>query len=648
MLIQSKTVPTQYQRWLITQVLEDINHFTWTVTMLDSNGAIFTNTQPVLMSYSFNGTGAISLDNLSDVQIVAPTTGQTLVYNGSISQWVNTSAVGALSLDDLSDVTIATPVLGNALVYDGVDWKNSPNWIYSTPDANMKALEFDRLKIESFTHASAPYSYVTLTVQPFGPNIGSELFIKSSLMQWNGAQGGVIQVYDNSDSSASINLNNGYITGLITSGASGEATSVDYVFEQDELRVSTSGDIIYGGINFTNPSAASPDDLTTIIYAKPDATSNPELQIFGGYWQTTFDNSPKTHGVRIGGSYIALESPDISMRLNGAQVGGRVVVAGLTERGNAILGVEPPPVPDYVVSATGTTGVTIYTNGGATPSPWIDLTNSLTINQAIPPSSGTVYFETLIENTGSKTGTFEIGVSLNGAAPISANTIDYNIGPAVKQIFANTAVNAALVPIGTTVKLQARVITSGNTFNLFARNTERPSLIKVTVNGSGGGGGATTLGQLTDVSLTSPTNNQVLTYNGSLWVNADPSGGGGPFLPLAGGVIAEPGRISWGNATPDSFSIGTTHPNGNYNLYVQDVGINMFAGDGFTFQSSFASTIATFMNSSAALYIFDNSDNTTLVRGLTSSPTDNSDATSKGYVDAKVAAGPASIDGGTY
>jgi hypothetical protein len=74
----------------------------------------------------------------------------------------------------------------------------------------------------------------------------------------------------------------------------------------------------------------------------------------------------------------------------------------------------------------------------------------------------------------------------------------------------------------------------------------------------------------------------------------------------------------------------------------------MFAGDGFTFQSSFASTIATFMNSSAALYIFDNSDNTTLVRGLTSSPTDNSDATSKGYVDAKVAAGPASIDGGTY
>jgi hypothetical protein len=336
------------------------------------------------------------------------------------------------------------------------------------------------------------------------------------------------------------------------------------------------------------------------------------------------------------------------MRLNGAQVGGRVVVAGLTERGNAILGVEPPPVPDYVVSATGTTGVTIYTNGGATPSPWIDLTNSLTINQAIPPSSGTVYFETLIENTGSKTGTFEIGVSLNGAAPISANTIDYNIGPAVKQIFANTAVNAALVPIGTTVKLQARVITSGNTFNLFARNTERPSLIKVTVNGSGGGGGATTLGQLTDVSLTSPTNNQVLTYNGSLWVNADPSGGGGPFLPLAGGVIAEPGRISWGNATPDSFSIGTTHPNGNYNLYVQDVGINMFAGDGFTFQSSFASTIATFMNSSAALYIFDNSDNTTLVRGLTSSPTDNSDATSKGYVDAKVAAGPASIDGGTY
>ena len=38
---------------------------------------------------------------------------------------------------------------------------------------------------------------------------------------------------------------------------------------------------------------------------------------------------------------------------------------------------------------------------------------------------------------------------------------------------------------------------------------------------SGGGGGATVLSALTDVSLTSPTNAQVLTYNGSVWVNSN-------------------------------------------------------------------------------------------------------------------------------
>jgi hypothetical protein len=542
MLIQSKTTPSQYQRWLITQVLEDINHFTWTVTMLDSNGAIFTNTQPVLMSYSFNGTGAISLDNLSDVQIVAPTTGQTLVYNGSISQWVNTSAVGALSLDDLSDVAIATPVLGNALVYDGTIWKNSPNWIYSK-SGQIDSLTFKHVQLDSYDDGAGGYAVILNVIPPDPTGITDAGFtVIASNFGWQGPHGATFTISEEPIAGGSyvpgMNMHDGYIHNVSDPVGIGDAANKNYIDTQLQNFVERSGDLIYGELNFSDVDGVDPDNMASIIYAKPDATSNPELQLFGGDWHTTFNDSPKTHGVRVGGSYIALESPDISITLHGAQVGGRVVVAGITERGNAILGVEPPPIPDYVVSATGTTGVDIYLNGGAVPSPWIDLTSALTIGQAIPPSQANVYFETLIENTGKKPGVFELGVSLNGAAPISANSIDYNIGPAVKQIFANTAINANLVPIGTTVKLQARVITSGNTFNLFARNTERPSLIKVTVNGSGGGGGATSLGQLSDVSLTSPTNNQVLTYNGSLWVNANPSGGSTSW---PNGTMAAPG-----------------------------------------------------------------------------------------------------------
>ena len=46
--------------------------------------------------------------------------------------------------------------------------------------------------------------------------------------------------------------------------------------------------------------------------------------------------------------------------------------------------------------------------------------------------------------------------------------------------------------------------------------------------GSGGGGGSSTLSGLTDVTISSASNGQVLKYNGSAWVNdTDATGGGG-------------------------------------------------------------------------------------------------------------------------
>lgn len=38
-----------------------------------------------------------------------------------------------------------------------------------------------------------------------------------------------------------------------------------------------------------------------------------------------------------------------------------------------------------------------------------------------------------------------------------------------------------------------------------------------------GGGGSSTLSGLTDVTITSATNGQVLSYNGSGWVNSNPT-----------------------------------------------------------------------------------------------------------------------------
>lgn len=50
------------------------------------------------------------------------------------------------------------------------------------------------------------------------------------------------------------------------------------------------------------------------------------------------------------------------------------------------------------------------------------------------------------------------------------------------------------------------------------RDNGTPSIVEVT--GSGGGGGASTLNDLTDVTITSATTNDILKYNGTAWVNS--------------------------------------------------------------------------------------------------------------------------------
>lgn len=230
-------------------------------------------------------------------------------------------------------------------------------------------------------------------------------------------------------------------------------------------------------------------DSVTLILAKPDAATNPELQLFGGIWNSTFNDSPAPQGVRLGGAYLAFESSDISMKLQSAEIGSRVIVAGITERGNAILGVEAPPIPDYIVQAIGINDVNVY-SAGALPSPWVDITDILTITKPILAHGGNIFLETTIENVGNKSGEFEVGVSIDGAAPTALASVEYAISSAVKQIYASTTINANNLVIGTTAKLQARATSaSANGFNIWARNSQKNSILKVTVVGSGGGGG---------------------------------------------------------------------------------------------------------------------------------------------------------------
>lgn len=111
----------------------------------------------------------------------------------------------------------------------------------------------------------------------------------------------------------------------------------------------------------------------------------------------------------------------------------------------------------------------------------------------------------------------------------------------------------------------------------------------------GGGGGSSSLAGLSDVNLTTPTDGQVLTYDGinSEWVNANPSGGGDNVswtqLQASGTKIAE---IDINGTIQDVYapSGGGGGSSVNYSLSEQVVGT--WINSKPVYQKSFYSTSA--------------------------------------------------------
>ncbi len=77
--------------------------------------------------------------------------------------------------------------------------------------------------------------------------------------------------------------------------------------------------------------------------------------------------------------------------------------------------------------------------------------------------------------------------------------------------------------------------------------------------GGGGEGGVSMLVSLTDVTISSPASGQVLTYNGSAWVNDDATGGSGDWygiasIPAQVQAVSNSGNITLGTLTASTAS----------------------------------------------------------------------------------------------
>jgi len=105
-----------------TDVFEAVDLFTQTMVY-----SVKLHRDNVTIPTALADLGILNLDDLSDVNVPAPTDGQALVYDAATSQWVAGDAASAIA--DLTDVALDEPLDREALVYD----EASTSWINGGP-----------------------------------------------------------------------------------------------------------------------------------------------------------------------------------------------------------------------------------------------------------------------------------------------------------------------------------------------------------------------------------------------------------------------------------------------------------------------------------------------------------------------------------
>ena len=105
-----------------TDVFEAVDLFTQTMVY-----SVKLHRDNVTIPTALADLGILNLDDISDVNVPAPTDGQALVYDAATSQWVAGDAASALA--DLTDVALDEPLDREALVYD----EATTSWINGGP-----------------------------------------------------------------------------------------------------------------------------------------------------------------------------------------------------------------------------------------------------------------------------------------------------------------------------------------------------------------------------------------------------------------------------------------------------------------------------------------------------------------------------------
>ena len=455
--------------------------------------------------------GATNLDGLTDVQIGAVTTGQTLRYNGT--QWINT----ILSYNDLSSTPVLSTVATSGSYNDLTFRPSIPSTINDLSDVEGTPSVGQVLKWNGTVWAPA----ADLTG---GGSGGGGITLTDLSVTTNAASGGGALAYDNTNGTFTFtppNLSN-FLTTQVNADWNATTGAASILNKPTLAAVATSGSYSDLINTPTIPAAQVPSDWTattgaTRILNKPTLAT---VATSGSY--NDLSNRPTLATVATSGEYA-----DLANRPSLASV---AISASYNDL------VDLPTIPAAQVSSdwNATTGISRILNKPtlatvATTGSWFDLGNRPTLSTVATSGSYNDLANRPTLSTVAITGSYNdltnrptLVTALSAltdvtlTSPISNQTIRYN-GTRWVNVTDNF-IGRDGVSVSTATASGGGSLSYNNTSGVF---TFTPPNLSSYLTGIGN----LSIDALSDVAIGTPQVGQTLKWNGSNWSPADSAGG---------------------------------------------------------------------------------------------------------------------------
>ena len=530
-----------------------------------------------------------NLGDLSDVTVTTPSSGQVLSYNGA--NWVN-SAASSGSLAGLSDTTITSPANGEVLKYNGSSWVDvqlAYSELSGTP-TNVSTFTNDANYVASGDNVSVLTNDAGYLTDITGENLSD-----------------LSDVTVTTPSSGQVLSYNG--TNWVNAAASGGATALNDLTDVT-ITAAANGDYLrYNGSAWVDATLAVVDDTTPSLGGDLDVNGNSITSSANG--DVTI-NPDGTGSIAIGADVIpdadithTLGSEDFRYITTYSDLNGAIRFKAKNDQGSAITAGQVLYIKGLAGDGeTPTVGLADADDASKMPAfglayagandqaevQVVSFGNLYNVNTSSFSVGDTLYVSTTagaLTNTKPTGETSQLqnigrvvrsdasaGVITVGGAGRSAATPNLNDGYFFLGNASNQSVSTQLSSINvSTFVNNANYVASGDNVSVLTNDAGYLTNIN-----------SESLGDLSDVTVTTPTSGQVLSYNGTNWVNAAASGGGGSVPTVT-------------SAAPSSdYTISTTSGIEEIYLLNPSVSINVNLPSAATASSGYKYTIKNLSN----------------------------------------------------